>query len=90
MSTNSLWWMTLGLGLVVSAVAVVLLHLLLRQVHRVEEGSAAIWKAGKEVARNTATTWLLHATSQQLDTLAEEAGRHEELLRSITPTGKAR
>jgi hypothetical protein len=81
MSTNALWWITLGLGLVVSAVAVVLLQLFLRQVRRVEHGASMIWKAGKEVARNTATTWQFDPTSEQLDRLAEEAERHDRVLR---------
>lgn len=85
MTTNTLWSITLVLGLVVIVVAVVLLQLFLRQVHRVERGAAAVWKAGKEVARNTATTWLLDGTSEGLDALAAEAQRHDELLRGSAP-----
>lgn len=90
MSTNSWWWITLGLGLVVSLVAVVLLQLFLRQVHRIEHGAAALWKAGKEVARNTATTWLLDGTSEQLDHLAEEAALHDQFLRGAASNGGGR
>lgn len=80
MSTNALWWMTLGLGLVVAAVAVVLLQLFYRQVRRIEAGSEAIWDMGKEVARNTATTWMLHQTTVRLDGLTEEVLRHDVFL----------
>ncbi len=90
MSTNSWWLITLGLGLVVSIVAVVLLQLFLRQVHRIENGAEAIWAAGKQVARNTATTWLLDGTSQQLEGLAEEAARHDQFLRSAASNGGGR
>ncbi|CAN5201972.1 hypothetical protein BH20ACT3_BH20ACT3_02650 [soil metagenome] len=90
MSTNSWWMITLGLGLVVSIVAVVLLQLLLRQVRRIEHGADAIWTAGKQVARNTAATWLLDGTSQQLDVLAEEAARHDQFLRSAASNGGGR
>jgi hypothetical protein len=83
MSDNAYWFLALGLGLVVAGVAVVLLEQLLRQVLRVERGAALVWQAGKEVARNTATTWLLPETSKRLDLLTEEAGRHADLL---TPT----
>ncbi len=68
------------LGLVVAVVAVVLLEIFLRWVHRIEEGAALVWQAGKEVARNTATTWLLPDTSKRLSALTDEAMLHVELL----------
>lgn len=80
MSTEAYWWLALGLGLVVAVVAVVLLETFLRQVHRIERGAGAVWEAGKQVAGNTATTWLLAETSDRLSLLTDEAGRHVELL----------
>lgn len=82
MSTNAYWAITLGLGLVVIVVAVALLQVFLNQVHRIERGADAIWGAGKQVARNTATTWLLGKTSRRLDLLTDEALRHDALLRA--------
>ena len=81
MSRDGYWFLALGLGLVVAVVAVVLLETLFRQVRRVERGAEAVWEAGKQVARNTATTWLLGETSGRLDELTAEAGRHGQLLR---------
>lgn len=83
MSTNALWWTTLGLGLVVSAIAVILLHTFYLRVRRIEDGSAAIWEAGKQVARNTATSWMLHQTTIRLDGLTEEALRHDAFLDDV-------
>ncbi len=83
MSTNALWWMTLGLGLVVSIIAVILLHTFLLQLRRIDRGSAAIWEAGKQVARNTATSWMLHQTTVRLDGLTEEALRHDAFLDDV-------
>lgn len=80
MSTNALWWLSLGLGLVVAVIAVALLQLFYRQVRRIEDGSLAIWEAGKQVARNTATTWMLHQTTVRLDGLTDEALRHDAFL----------
>lgn len=80
MSDNAYWWIALGLGLVVAVVAVVLLEVFLRQVHRIERGAGLVWTAGKQVAGNTATTWLLPQLSQRLDVLIDEAGKHVELL----------
>jgi hypothetical protein len=85
-SNVALWWIALALGLVVSIVAVVLLQMFLNEVHRIERGSAAIWRAGKQVAANTATTWQLGETSTRLELLTDEALRHDALLRS--PDGK--
>lgn len=89
MSDTSLWWIALALGLVVSVVAVVLLEIFLRQVHRIERGSQAIWDAGKQVAANTATTFQLAQASSRLDLLTEEALRHDALLRTGSSDGKA-
>jgi hypothetical protein len=89
MSDEGYWWLALGLGLVVAVVAVVLLETFLRQVHRIERGAGAVWQAGKEVARNTATTWMLGATGDRLDRLSEETTFHAELL-SPAPRQTAR
>lgn len=80
MSTEAAWWLTLALGLAVALVAVVLLHTFYRQVRRIEAGTDAIWETGKQVARNTATTWMLHQTTVRLDGLTDEALRHDALL----------
>lgn len=85
MGDTALWWIALALGLVVSVVAVVLLQLFLREVHRIERGSLAIWRAGKQVAANTATSWQLGETSVRLDALTQEALRHDALLRPAPP-----
>lgn len=86
MSDHAYWFLALGLGLVVAVVAVVLLSLFLNQVHRIEAGAGLVWTAGKQVARNTATTWLLPETAVRLDQLTDEALQHVELL---TPTEPA-
>lgn len=83
MSHHAAWWVTLGLGLVVAIVAVVLLETFYRKVRQIEGGSEAIWEAGKQVARNTATTWMLGQTSQRLDMLTAEALRHDAFLTAV-------
>lgn len=87
MTDTGYWFLALGLGLVVAAVAVVLLQTFLKQVWRIEHGAAAVWAAGQEVARNTSTTWLLGSTSQQLALLNDEAGRHAALLSGVADDG---
>lgn len=80
MSSPAYWFLALGLGLVVAVAAVALLEVFLRQVHRIERGAGLVWTAGKQVAGNTATTWMLGETSQRLGLLTDEAGLHAELL----------
>ncbi|MBA3288396.1 MAG: hypothetical protein H0U21_10280 [Acidimicrobiia bacterium] len=87
MSTNTYWAISLGLGLVVIVAAVVLLQIFLNEVHRIERGAGAIWAAGKQVARNTATTWMLAKLSGRLDRLTDEALRHDEFLRTSGGNG---
>ena len=88
MSDEGYWTIALVLGLVVAVVAVVLLEIFLRSVHRVERGAEAVWQAGKEVARNTATTWLLPETSKRLDVLTDEAMQHVALLTPAVPASR--
>jgi len=88
MSDQGYWSIALGLGLVVAVVAVVLLETFLRQVHRIERGAGLVWTAGKQVAGNTATTWLLPETATRLDLLTDEAMLHVALL-SPQPTSRS-
>ncbi len=85
MTSDAYWWLALGLGLLVAVVAVVLLQIFLREVHRIERGVGLVWTAGKQVTRNTATTWLLPETSNRLDLLTDEALRHVDLLSPTAP-----
>jgi hypothetical protein len=80
MSTNGWWAVTLGLGLVVAVVAVVLLQVFFSRLRRIECAAERIWHTGKQVAGNTATIWQLGITSERLESLADEAALHQELL----------
>ncbi len=81
MSSNGYWWLALGLGLLAAVIATILLQLFYRQLRRIERDALALWVTGKQVAANTATTWLLGDISAGLDQLIAEAGQHERLLR---------
>jgi hypothetical protein len=90
MSTNGWWAVTLGLGLVVAVVVLVLLQLFLNQLRRIERGADQIWLTGKAVARNTATSWQLGTTSARLEALEAEAQRHAALVGVEGTDGKGR
>jgi len=89
MSDHANWAIALILGLVVAVVVVVLLEIFLRDVHRIERGAGLVWTAGKQVARNTATTWLLPETSNRLKLLTDEAMLHVALLSPEPASGLA-
>lgn len=81
---ETMWWITLALGLVVALVVVFLLHTLLREVRRIDSNVKTLWNTATMVARNTATTWLLNDTAEGLEAIKEEALRHDELLNKVT------
>lgn len=83
MSSIGYWWLALGLGLVAALAAALLLQLFYLQLRRIEAGALAIWETGKQVAANTAVTWLFGEVSAGLDQFIDEAGQHEQLLRGI-------
>lgn len=78
--TQTLWWITLAVGLVVAVVVVVLLELLLRAVEQVRANVISLWNTATTVARNTATTWQLGTTAEALEQVKAEALRHDALL----------
>jgi hypothetical protein len=78
--TQTIWWITLGLGAVVAAIVLVLLHLLLGAVKKVEQNVSTLWSTAAGVARNTATSWQLGDTAAGVDEIKDEATRHDTLL----------
>ncbi len=80
MSTETLWWITLAVGLGVALVVWALLHMLYRNVVAIDEGLLVVWESGKRVARNTATSWMLGQTARVATEIKKEALKHDALL----------
>jgi hypothetical protein len=79
LSTNqTLWWMTLGVGLVVAVVVWLLLEILRRSVNEVDRSVDEVWTMGKRLAQNTATSHLLQTTEERGGELLEELEEHRE------------
>jgi type II secretory pathway component PulF len=77
LSTNEeLWWLTLGIGLIVALVVWALLEVLRRSVNEVEKSVDRVWTMGKRVAQNTSTTYLLTTTKERGGDLLEELEQH--------------
>ncbi len=58
------WWISLGLGLVVTIVVAILLTILARTAEQIRAGTAEIWRVGKLIANNTVHIPLLVRTNQ--------------------------
>ena len=77
LSTNqTLWWITLGVGLVVALVVWALLEILRRAVNEVDRAVDDVWTMGKRLAQNTSTTHTLEVTKARGGELLEELGHH--------------
>jgi hypothetical protein len=77
LSTNqTLWAVTLGVGLVVALVVWGLLEALRRTVLEVERAVDDVWTMGKRLAQNTATTHTLLTTKERGGELLEELEQH--------------
>ena len=82
LSTNqTLWWVTLGVGLVVALVVWGLLEALRRTVLEVERAVDGVWTMGKRLAQNTATSHLLATTKERGGELLEELEEHRSAAR---------
>jgi type II secretory pathway component PulF len=77
LSTNqTVWWITLGIGLVVALVVWGLLEVLRRTVNEVDRAVTDVWTMGKRVAQNTQTTHVLGMTKTRGVELLEELEQH--------------
>lgn len=76
----TLWQVALAVGLVVIIVVIALLGLLLSLVRSIEAGSQQLLGVAAGVAGNTGHIKLALAVADTLDEVAQEAGRHAQLL----------
>ena len=63
----TVWWVSLGIGVVVILVVAVLLTLIVRTARQIEGVAAEIWTVGQRIANNTVHIPLLHRTNQIVD-----------------------
>lgn len=78
-----MWRVTLGIGLVVIAVVIVLLSFLVRIVKDIDAGVADVLSAAGGVAANTSHLDALLVTSDAAAALKAEAMRHAALVESL-------
>ncbi len=78
-----MWRITLGIGLVVIAVVIVLLSFLVRIVKDIDAGVADVLGAAGGVAANTSHLDALLVTSDAAAALKTEAMRHAALVEAL-------
>ncbi|GAC1657536.1 MAG: hypothetical protein NVS9B1_15490 [Candidatus Dormibacteraceae bacterium] len=71
---QTLFWVSLALGVVVTIVAAVMLTLVLRTAQGIDAGAKAVWTTGKMVANNTVHIPALIQTNQVAVDILEGAG----------------
>ena len=63
MDTMTLWTYSLVAGAVVVLIVAVLLIMLIAAARRVDRHAGEIWTAGKQIAGNTVSIWMLNKTN---------------------------
>jgi len=71
---QTLFWISLAIGLLVTVVAGVMLEMVLRTAKQIDGGAKLVWTEGKLVARNTVHITALLQTNQVAADILEEAG----------------
>jgi len=69
----TVWWISLGIGVVVILVVAVLLTLIVRTARQIEGAAAEIWTVGQRIANNTVHIPLLHRTNQIVEGILKRA-----------------
>ncbi len=73
LDTTTIWTYSLLAGAVVIVIVAVLLVMLIAAARRVDRHAAAIWEAGKQIAGNTVSIWMLNVTNRVAGQILEGA-----------------
>jgi hypothetical protein len=79
----TMWWITLGMGLVVCLVVIVLLSLLMAFVNDASRNVDRILDTAGGIAGNTSKIPALGQTAELAGVLRDELGRHAAVLGSL-------
>ena len=69
-----LWSLSLGIFTAVVGVVAVLLLQIIGAAKSIDDHAAGIWTAGKQIAGNTVSIWMLEKTNDHLKAVGETAG----------------
>jgi hypothetical protein len=74
----TVWWISLGIGVVVILVVAILLTLIVRTARQINETAGNIWIVGQRIANNTVHIPLLNRTNQLVEGILERASGIDE------------
>lgn len=83
-SGNTLWAVSLGIGLVAALVVAALLLVLVRAVDDIDRSVSGLLDVAGKVAGNTANIPQLQATAPVLGEIVEEAGVQDRYMNALT------
>jgi hypothetical protein len=63
MDTMTLWKISWGIGAAVVVIVAALLLIIIAAARSIDRRAAAIWEAGKQIAANTVSIWMLQKTN---------------------------
>lgn len=86
----TLWWVALGMGLVIVVAVIVLLSLLVSFVDDIDVNLKDTWGTATAVAQNTSTTWMLRQAGTRSEELLAEVLRHDALLDTLLGAPRSR
>ena len=93
MDTATIWMWSLIGGVVVVAVVALLLILIIRAARSIDYHANEIWEAGKKIAGNTVSIWMLSQTNAVagdiLSTAQSIAGTAQSIDRKLDELGAA-
>ncbi len=74
----TVWWISLGIGVVVILVVAILLTLIVRTARQINETAGDIWVVGQRIANNTIHIPLLNRTNHIADGILKSVSGIEE------------
>jgi hypothetical protein len=79
----TIWWVAIGIGVVVDLVVIALLNLLVRFVQDIDEGVDGVVAVIRRAADNTSQTRLIAETADAVDTVLAEGLQHHLFLTRV-------
>lgn len=83
MNVIRLWWLSLGIFAAVVGVVAALLGLIAATAQSIDRHAQAIWTAGKQIAGNTVSIWMLAQTNEHLAAIGDTARSLERTAASM-------
>jgi hypothetical protein len=81
-----MWWLSLGLFAAVVVIVALLLGAIIAAAKSIDTHAAEIWVAGKQIAGNTVSIWLLDKTNDELRRVRDDVRGLEKAVGTLDAT----